>query len=113
MYGLAVLEIFLKWGIAIIAAIATVLTPVATPIAIGFTAVMFFLPVSDPWLKVICATGGGIVGLWLVTNAAELAIILAAYQFKKLIDRYVFHLDRQLNGEDLFIPCLITEIGVA
>jgi len=104
-YGLAILEVILKWSLALIAAILCVLNPVTIPIAVGFTAVMFSLYVENPWLKVIAATGGSIIGMWLVYNVAELAIILAAFQFKQLIDRYVFHLNRQLDGESIGIPC--------
>ena len=104
LYSLAIGEVALKWIVALVAAIACVVTPYGIPIAVGFMAVTACTYVADPYLKVITAAGGSIVAMWLVLNAAEIAIVFTAFTFKKLIDRYVFHLDRQLEGAPITIP---------
>lgn len=111
-YGLAVAEIVVKWGLALMAAIFCVTNPITQGIAVGFTAVTASMHVKNPYVKVIAATGGSILGMFLVFNFMEIAIALTAFQFKRLLDRYVFHLERQLDGEDIFTGALATEMAM-
>lgn len=110
IYLYAGAEVFLKWALALFIGGLCVLTPYGAPVAVGFLAVTASLHVKDPYLKVIAAAGGSIMAMWLILNAAELAIILTAWQVKKLIDRYIFHLDRSLRGESLVVPCVMPEM---
>ena len=112
-YALAVVEAMFKWAFALLAAFICVTHPIALPIAVGFTAVMFSEWFINSYVKVIAATGGGIAGLWLLASAPELILLLVAYQFKKLIDSCIFHVDRKLNMEDLAIPCIVAEASIA
>ena len=111
IYFLAVAEASLKWVFAFAAATACLLTPYGVPIAIGFMAVTASTLVEDPYLKVVVAAGGSVVAMWLVLNVMEAAIILTAWRFKKLIDRYIFHLERSIEGEPIIVP--ITMEGFA
>jgi hypothetical protein len=105
-YALTTVEVMLKWGLSLFAATLCIILPYGLPIAIGFMAVTASTMVHDPYLKVIVAAGGSIAAMWLVLNAAEIAILITAFRFKMLIDRYVFHLGRQIDGEPIFIPMI-------
>ena len=94
-------EVVIKWIISIISAVFLVFHPILMPIAIGFIAVWASMSVRDPYLKVVVSAGGAVFGLWLVMNAAEIAILLTAFRIKGLLDRYIFHLERQLEGKGL------------
>lgn len=104
LYTLAVLEVILKWFASLAAAMVCILTPYGIPVAVGFMAVTASTMVKDPYLKVIVAAGGSIAAMWLILNAAEVAILLTAFRFKMLIDRYVFHLGRAIDGEPIVVP---------
>ena len=109
VYLMTTIEVLVKWIVSIGSAIFLVLNPVLMPISVGFIAVWASMSVKDPYLKVVVSAGGAVFGLWLVMNAAELAILLTAFKVKALLDRYIFHLERQLDGGGI-VPIMMPEM---
>jgi len=89
----------LVWIISLISAF--ILVVVAAPVAAGFIGVPFGASIENPYMSILMGFVVSVAAMFVILNAAEIAVLLCAVQCHKVWWHYIRRCQEEMKPESV------------